>query len=871
MNINKKWGRRRRHGLIIWALLLCFGGAEGALRIVTYNTCEGVRSGMGTILEAIGEADRNGIAQPIDILLLQEQTNVTTTTQQILNILNGIYGAGVYARGTLNGESTGAGRPGVIYNTQTVALLGEVQVNTPSSEGGARSTIRYQFRPAGYTSPEAELYIYNSHFKASNGGDNANRRKVEADEIRADADALGEGVHILYVGDLNLYTSAEPAWGVLTGAGSGQAFDPIDRAGSWSGNPAFVDVHTQSPVQSARYPGQITGGMDDRFDFQLAGVEFVDGQGLSFIDGSYYAVGNNGTHGLNNEISDGTGASPAVLTALTEVSDHLPVAADYQIPAKMAVSVGWIPAEIIYNAPVAVEVTVENTAPVSVEIAADVLDYTLTATGSLSGSVVDFDPATGGGNTHWVTLTASGVGPQSGQIIVSSSSEGVENTLYVQDVEYLVVQNYTRKTVEYGWEDFFSRFDPNAALGAARTAEYAADRSDPNEGCRSLQVANAGDCDSQVYLAVVYDLLPGDLVEATCAGRHYAPADTGLCLSADWLADRADVDSATGPAGADSAYSTANWGTLAASWTFDDGQGQHEGILIKAKLCDLAGGGAVDALTLDVPDHAKVWLPGPTEVVCSARPEMDLNGDCRVNLADFVEIAAAWLDGESGGQPNGTADTVLITGILDGTLTGSTPMAMELYVDGTHDLSAYTVQQSIDGGAWDSGFSLSGVFANTYVYVIRSDAGGVSYFDSVFGSEGDFANRVPVTGVLYCLNGNDGFRIVKDGVIIDQVYDRNSTQVYRDSFLYRKDSTGPAGAAWNSADWIFGGNDLLDFRTAAQIGAMVPFGTYRIDNECTEYGELDFAADCRIDLLDLELFIAEWMECTLQPAWACWE
>src|SRR5262245_38381111 len=85
----------------------------GQLRVVTYNTTEGgPRSGMGEILAAIGASQSSGIVKPIDVLSLQEQTSSATTTQSILSILNSIYGAGTYARATLDGGTTGAGRPG---------------------------------------------------------------------------------------------------------------------------------------------------------------------------------------------------------------------------------------------------------------------------------------------------------------------------------------------------------------------------------------------------------------------------------------------------------------------------------------------------------------------------------------------------------------------------------------------------------------------------------------------------------------------------------------------------------------------------------------------------------------------------------------
>jgi hypothetical protein len=54
--------------------LLWAGIAEAQLRVVTYNTTGAPRTGMDIILKSIGEQTRNGIAKPIDILLLGEQT-----------------------------------------------------------------------------------------------------------------------------------------------------------------------------------------------------------------------------------------------------------------------------------------------------------------------------------------------------------------------------------------------------------------------------------------------------------------------------------------------------------------------------------------------------------------------------------------------------------------------------------------------------------------------------------------------------------------------------------------------------------------------------------------------------------------------------
>ncbi len=68
---------------------------------------------------------------------------------------------------------------------------------------------------------------------------------VEANSIRADADALGQGTLIVYAGDFNMRSSSEAAFQKLISPGNGQALDPIGRLGTWHNNPSFVDVFTK--------------------------------------------------------------------------------------------------------------------------------------------------------------------------------------------------------------------------------------------------------------------------------------------------------------------------------------------------------------------------------------------------------------------------------------------------------------------------------------------------------------------------------------------------------------------------------------------------------------------------------------------------
>ncbi len=312
--------------------------AQANLRIVSYNIASSSgggtpRSGLDTILHGIASEIVDGIARHIDLLAIQEVASQSTTSAIVAGLLNSRYGTNMYATSSLNGATTGAGTQGIVYNTQTLQLLGENLIGTATTTGQPRQTIRYHLQPVGGVAG-SDFYVYNSHWKSADDADSRNRRLLESQAIRADADSLGEGRNIFYVGDFNVYAGSELAFQELVGAGFGQAFDPIDRVGNWSDNVTFLDTFTQAPAVNP--PGGLTGGgLDDRFDFQLFSGELFDGSRLEYRTGTYHAFGNNGSVALNSSINDSTSSAlvglfdrSVVLDLLTTVSDHLPVVAE---------------------------------------------------------------------------------------------------------------------------------------------------------------------------------------------------------------------------------------------------------------------------------------------------------------------------------------------------------------------------------------------------------------------------------------------------------------------------------------------------------------------------------------------------------------
>ena len=460
--------------------------ARAQLRIVTYNTntfgtevggsnIRTIRAGADIVLQAIGEESVNGIARPADIILLQEQQQPDTTTQNFLNRLNAIYQSqGItYARGFEVGNTTsGSGfgtpsefeiRQGVIYRTDSVELISEDSFGDLS--GGLvsqpRETLLHQFRPIGFNS-DADLFVFNAHFEAGDDDEDLAGQETEADQIRQFIDNNNLGTsNVIVAGDLNVgdnfNSSSLTVFGgmsaleILADDGPGRVLDPLFPNGEVvnftifaSGVPNtqfgvdLVPVLTQSPSGGAG--ALVGGGIDDRFDFILQSDELLDGSGVASIPGSLRAFGNNGST-PNTQINNGNTimfngltsfSTDAVLDALEAASDHLPVVEDFQLPATLVVEIiGDAAIEFGDPAPLfaqgedaTLELLVSNGTNVQTPLGADVLEFTVSTTGDVSGSFSSTDEALDDGVSVFLDLDTSQLGIQTGLISVTSNGEG---------------------------------------------------------------------------------------------------------------------------------------------------------------------------------------------------------------------------------------------------------------------------------------------------------------------------------------------------------------------------------------------------------------------------------------------------------------
>ena len=474
--------------------LIASNSATAQLRIVTYNTntfgtqtggsdVRTIRDEADIVIEAIGEEVVNGFARPADIILLQEQQRPNTTTQDFVDRLNSIYsGQGItYARGERVGASTsGSGtgplnsqeiRQSVVFRTDSVSLISEVSFGDLSggTNGQPRETLLHRFRPNGYGA-DADLYLFNSHFKSGDGNDDRAQQEGEANQIRNYIDNNGLGnSNIVVGGDLNVSdnfnNSSLSNFGglssleILAAPGAGRVIDPLFPNGddvdfSFVQNNGARVVNgvdlglflTQSP--SSQSGPLVGGGIDDRFDFLLQSDELLDNEGVASIASSLHTFGNNGST-INTQINDGNTISfngvtsfsdDEVVDALALASDHLPVVQDFQLPAVLfAELLGEVPLTIEQNESFDLAFAILNAADVSVALGADELDFEFATSGDLFGSGSGIDQALGGSFNDFVSLDTTQLGDRSGIITISSNSQSVANGLINIPVSFQVV------------------------------------------------------------------------------------------------------------------------------------------------------------------------------------------------------------------------------------------------------------------------------------------------------------------------------------------------------------------------------------------------------------------------------------------------
>jgi len=394
--------------LLLAAVLIAAAAPADAIRVVTYNILNFPGS-----TGAEREDDFRTVTGELDadVLVVQEMLSASGVEQFLNNVLN--YGSpGAYAAVPfVDGPDTDNA---LFYRTSTIEFVSTQQLHT-----ALRDISEYVVRPVGYASDDAALRIYSLHLKAGSTSSDQSKRLAEASVLRDHTNSFEPGRHFVAAGDLNIRASTEAAYQRLVGSeanDNGRFKDPIGAPGNWHDNAGFAAIHTQSP-RTASFGGGATGGMDDRFDQILISYALDDGEGLDYIGGSYVAFGNDGYH-FNIAINEGTNyaVGPVVADAIHEAADHLPVYADFQVPARIDAPLALDFGEFIVGAYAALPLTIANSATPP----ADELNYEIGAPSGFSAASGPFELEPGDEASHDVAMDTTVPAANAGTLALSS-------------------------------------------------------------------------------------------------------------------------------------------------------------------------------------------------------------------------------------------------------------------------------------------------------------------------------------------------------------------------------------------------------------------------------------------------------------------
>lgn len=173
-----------------------------------------------------------------------------------------------------------------------------------------------------------------------------------------------------------------------------------------------------------------------------------------------------------------------------------------------------------------------------------------------------------------------------------------------------------------------------------------------------------------------------------------------------------------------------------------------------------------------------------------------------------------------------SAQDMVISGVVDGPLSGGTPKAIELcVVNEIPDLSVYGLGSANNGGGTDGEeftFPAVAASAGTFIHVSME----AENFAAFFGFEPTY------TAGMAAINGDDAIELFMSGAVVDIFGDINvdgsgEPWDHLDGWAYRNDNTGPDGSTFVLANWSFSGPNALDGETSnATAATPFPIGTY---------------------------------------------
>lgn len=327
--------------LLIMLGILCFvqfsAFSQDTIRIMQYNLFRyGETNKEPSVKNPLLSTIVNYI-QP-DIIGVNELSGTADYAQNVLTGALNTNGTTTWRRGRLSKAGADASLTNTIfYNSSKFTLLSQDTVSVVQREITA---FNFLYNDSNSVKTKDSIYftVIVLHYKAGSGSAETTTRGQEANSIVNYINSFGKSKNIIIMGDYNVYSNTEPGFASLvTNTDTfNRLVDPINKLGAWNNNSAYANIHTQS-THTTQTGGFSSGGMDDRFDIMLCSKSLMkDSSSMRILPSTYIPVGNDGQH-FNlaiNAAPTNTSVPSDVLNALYNMSDHLPIRADYVITPK---------------------------------------------------------------------------------------------------------------------------------------------------------------------------------------------------------------------------------------------------------------------------------------------------------------------------------------------------------------------------------------------------------------------------------------------------------------------------------------------------------------------------------------------------------
>jgi len=197
------------------------------------------------------------------------------------------------------------------------------------------------------------------------------------------------------------------------------------------------------------------------------------------------------------------------------------------------------------------------------------------------------------------------------------------------------------------------------------------------------------------------------------------------------------------------------------------------------------------------------------ECLCATAGGVDSSIDGKLRALSYIgnqQKSIYYTKHDHARKMDASLSKLIITGVIDGPLTGGLPKAIELYA--LHDianLSAYGIGSANNGlGTDGQEFTLSGSASAGSFITVASEAAG---FDAYFAEPPTFTDSVAI------INGDDAIELFFEGAVVDTFGDIDSTGQawrYENGWAYRKARSTPGGSLFELSEWTFSSADAVN-------------------------------------------------------------